>query len=75
MVGVGPAPGGRDWGVLCSALAQLFVCGAPVNWKAFDAPYRRRRIALPTYPFTRKRYWLDPSEIRSLEGPLAKVQR
>jgi acyl transferase domain-containing protein len=30
-------------------------------WKAFDAGFNRRRVALPTYPFQRQRYWIDES--------------
>jgi NADPH:quinone reductase-like Zn-dependent oxidoreductase/acyl carrier protein len=35
------------------------VWGAEVNWQGFDAPYARRKVALPTYPFERQRYWID----------------
>jgi thioester reductase-like protein len=32
-----------------------------VDWAAFDRPYRRRRIPLPTYPFQRERHWHEAS--------------
>jgi NAD(P)-dependent dehydrogenase (short-subunit alcohol dehydrogenase family)/acyl carrier protein len=28
-----------------------------VDWAKYDAPYGRRRVVLPTYPFQRQRYW------------------
>jgi acyl transferase domain-containing protein/acyl carrier protein len=31
-----------------------------VDWEGFDRPYARRRVPLPTYPFQRQRYWLEP---------------
>ncbi|HEX4038891.1 MAG TPA: SDR family NAD(P)-dependent oxidoreductase, partial [Acidobacteriaceae bacterium] len=37
----------------------LYVAGAEVDWVGFDAPYGRRKVSLPTYPFQRQRYWLD----------------
>jgi len=45
-----------DWRVLLAGLAGAHVRGVPVDWNAFDRPYARRRIALPTYPFQRKRH-------------------
>jgi acyl transferase domain-containing protein len=45
------------WEQILESLAQLYVGGAEVNWSAFDAPYVRRRVSLPTYPFERQRCW------------------
>jgi acyl transferase domain-containing protein len=33
--------------------------GARLAWAAVDAGFARRRVALPTYPFERQRYWID----------------
>ncbi|AKT38863.1 type I polyketide synthase [Chondromyces crocatus] len=49
--------GAGDWQPLLESLARLHVRGASVDWAAFDRDYPRRRVALPTYPFQRKRYW------------------
>lgn len=54
-----------EWRVLLDSLATLYVCGWDINWAGFDRNYPRRRVALPTYPFQRKRCWLEPSEIKS----------
>ena len=51
--------GGDDWAEISSALARLYSAGASVDWAGVDAPYSRRRIDLPTYPFERRHYWLD----------------
>jgi acyl transferase domain-containing protein/thioesterase domain-containing protein len=48
-----------DMQLLVSALAQLWVAGAKVDWSGFHAGERRRRVELPTYPFERQRYWID----------------
>ena len=54
--------GQEDWVGMLEALAELYVRGVPVDWQAFDAGYSRRRVSLPTYPFQRKRYWLERSK-------------
>lgn len=42
------------------AAGRLWAAGIGIDWTAFHAPVKRRRIALPTYPFERERYWLSP---------------
>ena len=51
------------------ALGQLWLRGIGVNWRALHANEFRQRIVLPTYPFERQRYWIDPA------GGAAVVQR
>ena len=41
-----------------STLAELWVAGAPVEWRQLHEPLLPRRIAAPTYPFARERYWI-----------------
>ncbi|MFA1547960.1 type I polyketide synthase [Actinomadura chokoriensis] len=43
------------------SLGRLWLAGVPVDWAALH-PGVRRRVALPTYPFQRRRYWLDAGE-------------
>jgi acyl transferase domain-containing protein/acyl carrier protein len=45
------------WTQLLETLGTLYVRGVGVDWAAYDAPYARRRVRLPTYPFQRQRYW------------------
>ncbi|MFP4007662.1 MAG: alpha/beta fold hydrolase, partial [Spirulinaceae cyanobacterium] len=44
---------------MLSSLQQLYENGASIDWAAFDHPFSRPKIALPTYPFQRQRYWLE----------------
>jgi glutamate-1-semialdehyde-2,1-aminomutase len=54
-------PGFDDWQVLLRTLGQLFVHGLRPDWQGFEQGLARRRVALPTYPFERQRYWIgDP---------------
>ena len=43
-----------------TALGRLWLAGAEADWPAFHAGGGRRRILLPTYPFQRRRYWIEP---------------
>jgi amino acid adenylation domain-containing protein len=47
-------------GTLQEALGQLWMAGAEPNWEHFYAQEQRRRVSLPTYPFERKLYWVEP---------------
>lgn len=47
----------EPWKILLENLARWYVKGGLVDWRAFDAPYHRSKIELPTYPFQRERYW------------------
>ncbi len=54
-----------DWQILCGSAARLHAHGFDLDWSGFDRDYPHRRVALPTYPFERRRCWLDPSELKS----------
>jgi acyl transferase domain-containing protein len=42
-----------------AALGHLFTSGAQVNLEPLSRPGMRHRSDLPTYPFRRRRYWID----------------
>ena len=61
-----------------STLGQLWLQGAHVNWMALypaelylNGP--RRRVPLPTYPFERQRYWVEPDS--ALPVPTRSVRQ
>ncbi|MEH1098930.1 non-ribosomal peptide synthetase/type I polyketide synthase [Micromonospora sp. CPCC 205561] len=41
------------------AVAELHVAGYPVDWAALTADCGGRAVALPAYPFQRRRFWVD----------------
>lgn len=55
-----PKEGQSDLSFLLTSLGQLWIANVEVGWKGFYAREQRRRVALPTYPFERQRYWLEP---------------
>ncbi|MBC1213847.1 SDR family NAD(P)-dependent oxidoreductase [Trichormus variabilis ARAD] len=68
--------GQPDWSQLLASLSELYIRGIKINWTAFDQGYQRRRLALPTYPFQRQRYWvenlspnLSPTRREALNSP------
>jgi phthiocerol/phenolphthiocerol synthesis type-I polyketide synthase E len=46
--------------VLFTTLGKLWLAGAPVEWPRLYTHERRLRVPLPTYPFERQRYWVEP---------------
>src|SRR5262249_42581922 len=47
------------WEQLVESVAQVYARGVALNWERFASPYRYRKVALPTYPFQRERYWVS----------------
>ncbi|MGA9527480.1 MAG: amino acid adenylation domain-containing protein [Terriglobales bacterium] len=43
------------------ALGSLWQNGVTIDWDAFYANEERHRIPLPTYPFERQRFWVEPA--------------
>jgi phthiocerol/phenolphthiocerol synthesis type-I polyketide synthase E len=49
-----------DGELLSGTLARLWLAGLRIDWKALH-PSPRRRVPLPSYPFSRQRFWVDPA--------------
>lgn len=49
--------GKEDWKTVLTSLSELYMRGFSIDWKGFEAPYKRQKKILPTYPFQRKSYW------------------
>ncbi|SMF98392.1 Non-ribosomal peptide synthase [Burkholderia singularis] len=48
-----------DLAALLQGVGTLWAQGVEVDWPRMHAPGTARRIALPTYAFERKRFWID----------------
>jgi amino acid adenylation domain-containing protein len=63
-VTVASLPGGTERPgeklALLQAAGLLWLNGVPLNWSGIHRP-EARRCPLPTYPFERERYWIEPS--------------
>ncbi|MDK3158297.1 SDR family NAD(P)-dependent oxidoreductase [Kamptonema cortianum] len=47
-------------GFILNTLGKLWLAGVRVDWQGFHREETRRRVPLPSYPFERQRYWIDP---------------
>ncbi|HEY2738154.1 MAG TPA: acyltransferase domain-containing protein, partial [Thermoanaerobaculia bacterium] len=52
---------------LLGTVAKLWLSGVRLDWRAVWGRERRRRLALPSYPFERQRFWIERI------GPLAAL--
>ena len=68
-LGDGPADERTAW---LGAAGALWSAGAAIDTSAFDHRENRRRMRLPTYPFERKRHWID-ARLPASVTPIAAV--
>lgn len=56
-----PVNGGQDLEHIAQTLATLWTNGVPIDWQGWYGDERRRRVSLPTYPYERQRFWIEPT--------------
>ena len=72
-----------DLAFLLQTVGRLWLTGLRPDWPAFWADQPRRRVPLPTYPFERRRYWIEPrtepavppAVARPVEAPVPASRR
>ncbi|HEX3526901.1 MAG TPA: amino acid adenylation domain-containing protein, partial [Thermoanaerobaculia bacterium] len=52
-------------------LGRLWLAGVEIDWQAFQGTERRRRVPLPTYPFQRRRFWVEAPRQGLMAGATA----
>jgi acyl transferase domain-containing protein/SAM-dependent methyltransferase len=57
------------WPDLLDSLQRLYRDGADIDWEGFDRGHARRRLALPTYPFRRRRHWIEAATAAAAQNP------
>ncbi len=55
----------HDTALALNTLGQLWINGQTVNWSTLHAGEAVMRVPLPTYPFERRRFWIDPDKTDS----------
>ena len=64
-----------EWQQMLESLAHLYARGLHIDWAAFDKPYARVRVPLPTYPFEHEEYWFaDRNRANRLPGRKARKE-
>ncbi|WP_138500701.1 type I polyketide synthase [Nostoc sp. PA-18-2419] len=51
-----------DVSFLLQTLGRLWLSGVEIDWSGFYTHEQRYRLPLPTYPFERQRYWIEPNK-------------
>lgn len=57
-----PKDNQSDLAFILERLGQLWLTGIDIDWDNFYQEEDRDRIPLPTYPFERQKYWIEPSQ-------------
>ncbi len=60
---------------LLNSIGQLWLYGLEIDWKEFHAGDERHRVPLPTYPFAKNRYWLQPGKDNTADRESAEVKK
>jgi len=60
---------GADLGSLVTAAGRLWLSGVHLDWEAFSGG-AGRPTGLPSYPFERKRHWVEPTRWESDSEPI-----
>jgi len=63
-----PDERGADLSVLLHNIGRMWLAGVEIDWSRLYSGERRRRIALPSYPFERQSYWIDPQKHQPAGG-------
>ncbi len=66
---------GEPWPTILASLGSLFTRNAAIDWRGFDSPWPRRRVALPAYAFTRQSYWISPPSESTGESRTSHANR
>jgi malonyl CoA-acyl carrier protein transacylase/SAM-dependent methyltransferase len=51
--------GKQEWEQMLDSLGKIYLRGVDIDWDGYDRGYLRQRVALPTYPFQRRHYWIE----------------
>ena len=69
-----PREEGSDLAFLLGAVGRMWVAGLPLDEVRFLGE-GHRRAALPTYPFERQRYWIDPDKSAPERAPSTALRK
>ena len=64
VIEIGPGAAGG----FAASVAEAYEAGLGINFEGLFAGETRRRIALPGYPFERRRYWIPESRPRAMKS-------
>ena len=59
-----------DYGFALATLGRLWVGGVSIDWAKLHARGSVQRVSLPTYPFEREKFWIEPDKPQPLAPSL-----
>ncbi len=70
-----PQESASDLAFALTSFGRLWTVGADVDWSAFYEGQLRNRIPLPTYPFERQSYWVQPGKAAAVSASTVAGRR
>jgi acyl transferase domain-containing protein len=65
----------QDGKVMAKSLGRLWMAGLSIDWSNYYADERRRRVPLPTYPFQRRRFWVETQHLEAVGRGTGSLSR
>ncbi|MEM1168906.1 MAG: beta-ketoacyl synthase N-terminal-like domain-containing protein, partial [Cyanobacteria bacterium P01_H01_bin.35] len=66
--------GKPDWLQMLQSLGELYIRSIQIDWLGFYKDYSCNKVALPTYPWQRKSYWIKNLPNNKLSKSLSEPQ-
>ena len=63
----------NDWQQILTSVGILHAHGLPIHWQTLYNSPPAHKVPLPTYPFQRRRYWLDTDRTERPPAPLPQT--
>lgn len=57
------------WAAMLEALGALYQAGNNIDWDGVNAPFPKRKVALPAYPFQHQPFWMEVAPLRADASP------
>ncbi len=67
-----PSDKRSDEEILLTSLGQLWCLGKDIKWQNLHTNLGCHRIPLPTYPFDRKRFWIEPQKAHFIDSNISE---
>ncbi len=64
-----------DYRHLLAIAGRLWLSNIALDWSQFVNGEKRQRVPLPTYPFERQRYWIDPLRENTKQQSISVIHK
>ncbi len=67
--------GRPDMEAMLEAAGRLWLAGSAISWQGLNGAEPRQRVSLPTYPFERRKHWIEDVPSDSRQGQATAPER